>query len=489
MDDEQEQDVRGRAARIGLYLGPGLALVMMVFFEPSSMEGVAWRTAAIAIWMAVWWATEAIPVPATALLPLMLFAPFEILSIRETAASFAHPTIFLFLGGFILAAAIEKWNLHRRLALNVLMRVGTGPARLVGGFMLVSALLSMWMTNTSTTMMLLPIAISIVSLMLSEGGDVSERSEQNFKISMLLGVAYGATIGGVATLIGTPPNAFLAGFMAETYDISIGFSDWMKVGLPITFIMLPGAWFVLTRFIYPAEFSASENVSSHFESLRQNLGRMSGAEVRVGLVFLLVALSWMFRKVIIGVTGIEGLSDAGIAITGAILLFLLPSGRARSERLMDWSSAIVVPWGILLLFGGGLALANAVSQSGLASWLGNSLAPLGDFGLPVLLVATVALVIFLTELTSNLATTASFLPVVSAVAVELGVDPMLLAVPVALAASCAFMLPVATPPNAIVFGSGFLTIPQMARAGLWLNCFAIVLLALVALFLVPMVFG
>ena len=453
------------------------------------MEPVAWRTAAAAVWMAVWWATEAVPVPVTALLPLVLFAPLDIMPIKETASAYAHPTIYLFLGGFIIAAAIEKWNLHRRIALNVVRRIGASPLRLVGGFMVVSAGLSMWMTNTSTTMMLLPIVISVAVVILADRDDIAEKDAKNFRISMLLGIAYGATAGGVATLIGTPPNAFLAGFMEENYGVVIGFAQWMKVGVPLTLIMLPITWFVLTRLIYPFNFDCDDTVRDHLESLRSALGKMSRPEKRVALVFVSVALSWMFRKPLSELPGLEGLSDAGIAIAGAVLLFIIPSGQKKNERLMNWERTTKLPWGILVLFGGGLALAGAVSSSGLAGWLGNSLAPLGVFGLPVLVVATAALVIFLTELTSNFATTATFLPVVAAVAIELGVDPMLIAVPVTLAASFAFMLPIATPPNAIVFGSGHISIPQMARAGLVLNLIGVVLLSVVALVLVPQLLG
>jgi sodium-dependent dicarboxylate transporter 2/3/5 len=484
-----DETSNGRAARIGLYLGPALAVFMLIFFQPEGLEPVAWRTAAAAVWMAVWWSTEAVPVPVTALLPLVLFAPLDIMPIRETASSYAHPTIYLFLGGFMLAAAIERWNLHRRIALNVVRRIGTSPPRLLAGFMTVSAALSMWITNTSTTMMLLPIVVSVTAVILGERKDIVAKDVKNFRQSMLLGVAHGSTIGGVATLIGTPPNAFLAGFMESNYGVTIGFAEWMKIGLPLTLVMLPLTWLAFTRLIYPVGFSGDKAVLEHLKDLLKGLGKMGTAERRVAVVFFAVALSWMFRKKLMLLPGLEGLSDAGIAIAGAVLLFIIPSGSKKGERLMNWERTAKLPWGILILFGGGLALAGAVSGSGLAAWLGNSLAPLGSFGLPVLLVATVALVIFLTELTSNLATTATFLPVVAAVAIELGADPMLLAVPVTLAASWAFMLPIATPPNAIVFSSGHITIPHMARSGLVLNLMGIVLLSIMAMFLVPLFFG
>ncbi len=471
--------------RVGLLLGPALGVLMLIIGPPDSMEPMAWRTAAIGIWMAVWWATEAVPVAVTALLPLVLFSPLGIRTINEAAAPFAHPTIFLFLGGFMIAAAIQRWNLHKRIALSILGVVGTESRRLVGGFMIASAALSMWMTNTSTTMMLLPIALSVVAVITAEVEEAADR--RNFAVTLLLGVAYGATIGGVATLVGTPPNAFLAGFMEENYGVRIHFAQWMLVGLPVTVIMLPLGWVFLTRVIYPVRFEGTETVRAHLSTMRSELGVISKPEKRVAIVFVLVAFSWMFRSVISDVTGVKGLSDAGIAMAGAVSLFLIPSGASEGPMLMNWERMTKLPWGILLLFGGGLSLAGAVSGSGLAQWLGDSLAPLGAFGLPVLVIAAVALVIFLTELTSNLATTATFLPVVAAIAVEVGQAPIALTVPVALAASCAFMLPIATPPNAIVYGSEMITIPQMARAGLALNLIGIILLSMIALWLAPLV--
>jgi len=438
--------------------------------------------------MAIWWATEAIPVPVTAFLPLVLFAPLGIASMRDAAVPYADPIIYLYLGGFVMALALERWNLHRRIALAILDRTGTDGRRLVGGFMLVCALLSMWMTNTSTTMMLLPIVLSVITVIRDNVADLSDRARDDFQVAMLLGLAYAASIGGLATLVGTPPNAFLIGHMATNYGIEISFARWMLVGVPVTAIMLPVAWLVLTRFLYPVSFPASAAVHAHLHQLRAELGPVSQAEKRVAIIFGLVILCWMFRQPLTNLLGISGVSDTGIVMAAAVLLFILPSGNASQAQLMGWHDASRLPWGVLILFGGGLSLAAAVQQSGLAQWLGESLAPLNGLGVAVLIIAAVALVIFLTELTSNLATTATFLPVVGAIAVEAGMPPMLLTVPVAIAASCAFMLPVATPPNAIVFATGQVGIPQMIRAGLWLNLFGILLISLLALYLVPAVF-
>jgi len=452
----------------------------------SAMEPAAWHAAAAGLWMAIWWATEAIPVPATALLPLVLFEPLGIASFGEAAAPYAHSTVFLFMGGFLMALALERWNLHRRIALAILDRTGTDGRRLIGGFMLVCALLSMWISNTSTTMMLLPIVLSVIGVMRDNVADIAEQDRSRFEIAMLLGLAYAASIGGLATLIGTPPNALLIGYLAENYGIEISFARWMAVGIPVTLVMLPVTWWVLTGLLYPVRIPANEAVHRHLHGLRAELGPMSTAEQRVAVLFALLVAAWMLSRPLADWAGVSArISDAGIVMTAGVLLFLVPSGDRDQPRLMVWETTSRLPWGVLILFGGGLSLASAVSDSGLAQWLGDSLAPLNALGLTVLVVAAVALVIFLTELTSNLATTATLLPVMGAIALQAGLPPLILTVPITIAASCAFMLPVATPPNAIVFATGRVTIPQMMRAGLVLNLIGIVIVTLIALFVAP----
>jgi sodium-dependent dicarboxylate transporter 2/3/5 len=471
---------------VGRILGPAIFLVMLVFArEQEIMSADAWKVAAAGLWMATWWATEAIPVPVTALLPLILFDPLGVASIREAAAPYANPTIYLYLGGFIMALALERWNLHRRIALAIVSKTGTDGRHLIGGFMLVCATLSMWMTNTSTTMMLLPIALSVAVVIREHVPGLSDKTKSNFQIAMLLGLAYSASIGGLATLIGTPPNALLMGFMAENYDIEISFARWMLVGIPVSFTMLPIAWIGLTRFLFPCDIPASKAVKNHLLDLRDELGTMTSAEKRVAVVFACLIFAWMFRQPVTRAFGIDGVSDTAIVIAAALILFLLPSGDARHPRLMIWEDVLRLPWGVLVLFGGGLSLAAAVANSGLALWLGEQLAPLSAWGTAVLVVAAVALVIFLTELTSNLATTATLLPVMGAIAVQAGLPPIVLTVPITIAASCAFMLPVATPPNAIVFSTGAISIPQMVRAGVFLNLIGIVIVSTAALVLAP----
>lgn len=486
LDAEKLQQQLETYQIVGRVVGPAIFVLMLLFGGSQDVMPVeAWRVAAVGLWMAIWWATEAIPVPATALLPLIIFDPLGIASISAAAAPYANPTIYLYLGGFIMALALERWNLHKRIALAIVSKTGTDGRHLVGGFMFVCAVLSMWMTNTSTTMMLLPIVLSVAVVVRENVPGLSDKTRDNFQIAMLLGLAYSASIGGLATLIGTPPNALLVGFMAENYNIEISFARWMLVGVPVSFVMLPIAWLVLTRFLYPCDIPASRAVKDHLHGLRVGLGSMNKAEKRVAFVFACLIFSWMFRQPVTEMLGISGVSDTGIVIAAALILFLLPSGNVERPRLMVWEDLVRLPWGVLVLFGGGLSLAAAVSDSGLALWLGEQLAPLSAWGTAALVIAAVAMVIFLTELTSNLATTATLLPVMGAIAIQAGVPPIVLTVPITIAASCAFMLPVATPPNAIVFSTGAISIPQMVKAGVFLNLIGIVIVSIAALVLAP----
>lgn len=471
---------------VGRCVGPGV-FVAMLLLEPlqSSMSSDAWRAAAAGLWMAIWWATEAIPLPATAMLPLILFQPLGLASIREAAAPYAHPSIFLFLGGFIMALALERWGLHRRIALAVLARTGTEGKRLIAGFMLVCAGLSMWMTNTSTTMMLLPIVLSVIAVLREQVQDVDELQQQRFALALLLGLAFSASIGGLGTLIGTPPNALLVGYLADNHGVQISFARWMLVGVPVSLVLLPTAWWLLTCRLFKVEIPASAAVQAHLSNMRRELGPMQRSERRVAIVFACLVAGWMLRVPLQTVFGNIGLSDTSIAIAAAVVLFLVPSGDASQRYLMRWEDTSRLPWGVLVLFGGGLSLAAMVDQSGLALWLGESLAPLNGYGVALLMLAAVALTIFLTELTSNLATTATLLPVMGAIALQAGLPPLLLTVPVTIAASCAFMLPVATAPNAIVFSTGRIRVSDMVRAGIWLNVLAIAVVWITGRFAAP----
>lgn len=457
----------------------------MLTSAPSGLSEAGWTTAAIGILMATWWATEAVPIAVTSLLPLALFPLLDVVSIQDAAAQYSNKVIFLFLGGFIVAFAMQRWDLHKRIALTVLQFVGGNGRSLVGGFMLASAAVSMWVMNTSTTMMMLPIAVSIITVIHKTVGGLDDKRKKDFQYSLLLGVAYGATIGGMATLVGTAPNAILVGFMEETYGTQIDFARWMLVGLPLSAMMLPLAWIVLTRFAFKVDFTTSDEGRAELRRMKEGLGSMSTPEKRVAIVFLIIAVTWITRPLLAQIPGLGGLDDSGIAIAGAIALFVIPSGDKRDPLLLRWTYAEQLPFGVLLLFGGGMSLARRVADTGLASWLGGSLEAVGSLPLPVIVILAATLIIFLTELTSNIATTTTFLPVVGAVAIEAGFDPIVVTVPITFAASCAFMLPVATPPNAIVFGSGMLTIPKMVRAGMMLNIVSIFLVSLVALYLAP----
>jgi len=483
--DTKSQLGRSTHQRVGLFLGPALAIIMLISGAPEGLTDPAWRTASMGVLMAVWWATEAVPIAVTALLPLVVFPLLDIATIHDTARPYSNKVIFLFLGGFIVAFAMARWNLHRRIALTVLQYTGGNGRSLVGGFMLASAVISMWVMNTSTTMMLLPIAVSIITVIHKSVKGLDQSARENFQYSLLLGVAYGATIGGISTLVGTAPNAMLAAFMQENYGTEIDFARWMLVGVPLSTVMLPLAWLALTRWVFKVDFVTSDEGRAELRRMHDEMGHISVPEIRVAIIFVCMATLWVTRPLLTNLPGLAVIDDSGIAMAGAIALFLVPSGAREDPLLLRWKYAEQLPWSVLILFGGGLTLASAVTHTGLAQWLGSNLQAVGTLPLFMIVIAAATMIIFLTELTSNIATTATFLPVVGAIAIESGFDPIALTVPVTLAASCAFMLPVATPPNAIVFGSGLLTIPKMARAGLALNLIGIVLVSIVALTLAP----
>lgn len=461
-------------ARVGLLLGPFLFVLMLVLPPPAGMSQGAWRVAA-GVLMAAWWVTEAIPIPATALLPLLLFPLLGVAPVTEAAAPYANPVIFLFMGGFIIAMALEVCGLHRRMALAIIRAVGTQPVRLIAGFMVATALLSMWVSNTATVVMMLPMALSVIQMMERQASPDSAL-DPNFATALLLGLAYGASIGGLGILIGTPPNALLVRFMNETYGVQIGFGEWMLVGVPLVLVLLPACWLLLTRVLFPLRGSQISGGEAAIQEEIRTLGPLSRAEVIVGTITALTAGAWIFQPLI--AKSFTGVSDAVIAIAGALLLFLVPVNWRRGEFPLRWEQAERLPWAVLILFGGGLSLANAVQETGLAEWIGQAFSGVSAWSVVLVVIIVTTVVVFLTELTSNTATAAAFLPVVAA-------HPLLLTVPTAIAASCAFMMPVATPPNAIVYGSGRITNPQMARAGLTLNVISVVVITAAVFGLVP----
>jgi sodium-dependent dicarboxylate transporter 2/3/5 len=485
---------RQRVRRAGRVAGPLLAALAFAALPESYVhagETLAFTsagraTAAIAVWMAVWWLSEAIPIYATALLPLALLPLLGAGSMREVAAPYAHELIFLFMGGFLLALAMARWGLHRRMALTALRVVGERPVAMVGGFMATTAGLSMWVSNTATAVMMLPVAVSVIDLVARQlGGDGTpseSRQVRHFGLCLMLGIAYGASIGGLATPIGTPPNLFLLSFVRDELGLEISFVRWMGVGLPLTLVFLPIAWGLLTRVLYPIEIARVEGAGALVERELRALGPMSRAERITLAAFATASGLWVGRPLlagieVAGVAPFAGLTDAGIAMGAALALFVARADRERA--VLDWETAVKLPWGILVLFGGGLSLAAAIGRHGVGELLGAQVGGLAGAPALAIVVCVTAGVIFLTELTSNTATTATLVPILAALAPGLGLPPLLLAVPAALAASCAFMLPVATPPNAVVFASGHLSIAEMSRAGLWLNLVGIALIPLV----------
>jgi len=464
--DPTKKSLRPVTVLAGAILGMGVIMSPV----PEGISPEAWKVLGVALWMAFWWLTEALPVFVTALLPLIVFPVLGLFDFKTSAAPYAHPLIFLFMGGFIIAKAIEAWDLHRRIALLIVRAFGTRPDYLIGGFMLATAILSMWVSNTATTVMMLPIAISIIGLV---NENESPEIAENTATALLLAIAYSASIGGMGTLVGSPPNALLAAFVQEQFGIELGFAKWMAIGLPMVMVTLPLAWLLLTRITCPVARRPIPGADDVINAEIKTLGPMSIEEKRVLAIFVLTALSWIFRPLITTVFPGMGLTDPGIALIGAFSLFIIPTGKGNGTSLMTWHRAVSLPWGVLLLFGGGLSLAGAISKSGLADTIGGGLAGLEGFSTIVLVAAVTALIVFLTEITSNTATSAVFLPIVATVAVSTGVAPLELTIPVALAASCAFMMPVATPPNAIVFASERLTVAQMAKAGFLLNLIAI----------------
>ncbi|ULE34699.1 DASS family sodium-coupled anion symporter [Mycobacterium sp. IDR2000157661] len=515
-DDEVDMQSAGERApaeststfrRRWIGFGGGLLLAVLVYTVlPGDLAHAAKTTAAIAVLMGVWWMTEAIPIPATALLPLVVF-PILIgdVGVSDVGAYYGSDIIFLFMGGFLIALAMQRWNLHRRIALLTVRAMGTGATRVIAGFMLATAFLSMWVSNTATAVMMVPIGVSVlmlagtVSVPRSEGdqevsgGDATDDEEvqeqvkaSNFGTALMLGIAYAASVGSLATIIGTPPNTLLVGYLEDEQNIDIGFGQWMLLGLPLATVMLVLTWLLLAKVIFKPEIKELPGGKKLFDTELAKLGRPSGGERRVAVIFALAAVSWISFPLI---WEDPPISDSGIAIAAGLLLFILPAGARLGVRLLDWTTAVQLPWGVLLLFGCGLALSSQFSASGLTEWIGTQAQTLQ--GLPILLLVGLITtgVIFLTELTSNTATAATFLPVIGGVAMGIGADPLLLTIPVALAATSAFMLPVATPPNAIVFGTGYVNIGSMVKGGIWLNLIAILLISVATTTLAVWVFN
>jgi len=504
---------RNIAQWIGLFAGPVLALIVYIFMPETyeNADGVAIdftdagrATIAVMTLMATWWLTEAIDISATALLPIALFPLFGVAPIKDATAPYGSDIIFLFMGGFLLALSMQRWALDRRIALITLRFVGTRPPMMIAGFMIVTATLSMWVSNTATAAMMLPIALSVIDLVLrqhtgstlDEHGGIPEAGAlgRNFALALMLGIAYAATIGGIATIIGSPPNGIAVDFIKQTYGREISFVQWMMIGLPLSIVFLPIAWALVVYVLFPIQVKRIEGGHAMIQREYDTLGPVSRGEWTTFIVFACTAMLWIFRPLIesISIGGAQpftGLSDPGIAMIGGLTLFIIPTNVRAGTFAMNWEWARRLPWGILILFGGGLSLAAAVQANGVADFLGAQVATFEGASTLIIVVLVVTVIKFLTELTSNTATAATLIPILAALAPGLGVDPYLLIIPAAISASCAFMMPVATPPNAIIFGSGYVTIPQMCKAGLWLNLIGVVLVTALAFGVVAIVLG
>lgn len=492
-----------RTRRIALLLGPLLALATyyllpeqysdakggMAAFSPTGRA-----TLAVTVWMAIWWVTEAVHIAITALLPIAVFPLLGIAGIDKATAPYASDVIYLFFGGFVLAAAIQRWGLDRRIAYLTLALIGTRADRVVAGVMFATAFVSLWVSNTATAAMMVPIVVAVINLVLksrtgktlTEHGGIpaDARGERNFALALLLGVAYGASIGGIGTVIGTPPNGILVRFIAQHYGIEVSFARWLAIGMPVVALMLPVAWLLLTKVMFRSRIGEIEGGREWVRQELKRLGPLSRGERATLAVFGVTAALWITRPFLAklsfaGIAPFAGLTDAGIAMLAALALFMIPVEPARGVRAVDWSTVRELPWDVLLLFGGGLSLAAAIETNGVADLLGAATQGLGGWPVPAIVLAVAALTTFSSELTSNTAQVATMLPLLAAIAPSLGVHPALLLVPCTLAASAAFMMPVGTPPNAIVFGTGLLTIRQMCKAGFWLNLCGIVIVTAV----------
>lgn len=468
--------------KLALFLGPFLFFITLSFFHPEGLSKEANAVLATTLWVAVWWIFEAVPISVTAMLPIILFPLSGGMDLVSTTASFGHKYVFLYIGGFILAIAIEKWNLHKRIALNIVNVIGTSVSKIILGFMVATAFLSMWISNTATAVMMLPIGMAIIA-QLKDNPDTIEDENAIFGKALMLSIAYSASIGGVATLIGTPPNLVFAGILEEQFNIEMTFSKWMIYGLPISLILLFICWKYLTSFAFKFEQKDFPGGKAEIKRQLSALGKITYEEKAVLAIFALTAFLWITRSFLLK-QFIPAIDDTIIAMVSATVLFILPT-KNKKEALIDWNSAVKLPWGILLLFGGGLALAEGFKTSGLASWIATQVTHIEGLSLVVLLLILIATVNFLTEITSNLATTAMLLPIIAPVALTLDIHPFTLMVGITVAASCAFMLPVATPPNAIVFGSGYLKIPDMVKVGIWMNIISIIFITLMTYFLLP----
>jgi len=471
--------------KIGFIAGPLMFLIVLLF-PVTIINPPTQKVIAVASWMIVWWMTEAVSISVSALLPLVLFPLLDIMDIKATSANYGSHIVYLFFGGFVMALALEKVNLHKRIALSIIKITGTSPNRVVLGFMMATALLSMWISNTASTVVMLPIALQVINLLINDSDGFTAK-DQNFALSIMLGIAFSANIGGIATLIGTPPNVVLAGVIESEYNIQISFVNWMMMGLPFSLIMLTICYWVIVKWIYPSRLQTLENATETISSELNKLGPISKKEKIVLSVFIVTIFLWIARVQLNNVFGWP-LSDTGISMMAALAMFTVAHDFKNGAFILEWKDTQKLPWGILILFGGGLALASALAKVGLIDLIGNTIANYQGLSVILIISLLIFVMLFMTELMSNVALVAIFVPVVAGIAVGLDVPVLYICIPVAMASSCAFMLPMATPPNAIVFASGYIKVYQMARVGFVLNIISVALLIVFAKFIIPFLF-
>lgn len=473
---------------VGLFVGPILFIVINLLPAPEILGAQGWKVISVALWMIAWWMTEAMPIPVTALLPMVLFPLLGVFDIKTATSTYANKIIYLFMGGFMIALAMEKRNLHKRIALNLIKLTGTHPNGIILGFMIATAFLSMWISNTATTVMMLPIATSVTALLHKEIKENQKHGFGRFSLSLMLGIAYAANIGGAMTIIGTPPNVVFAGYADEILNINIDFSSWIMVGVPVGVTMITISYIILTKYMYPSGLSGFEASEGLINEKIKELGRMSKGEKRVAIIFVLTALLWILRRHINDLLGAKILDDTIIAMSGGILMFLVPVDLRKGDFLLDWESMKRLPWGILILFGGGLCLAKAMETTGIIQMIGDRISENQEISIVLLVLILTTVMLFMTEIMSNVALATIFIPVVMGIAIGFEVDPLLLSIPVAFAASFAFMMPISTPPNAIVFSTGMIKMKEMMRVGLILNLISVAILLLMAFTLLQWVF-
>ena len=470
---------------IGLFLGP-LFFVLFILLPFENLSSEASAVLACASWMIVWWITEAVSISVTSLIPLILFPLTGVMSVNDVGANYGSSIVFLFFGGFVLALGLEKVNLHRRIALSIIKKTGTTPNKVILGFMIATAFMSMWISNTASTVVMLPIALSVIHLLINKE-ETPNKNQQNFALSVMLGIAFSANAGGIATVIGTPPNSVLIGLLENEYQIEISFVKWMAIGLPFALVLIAIIYLVLVHWIFPTkdlQFSTSNNI---IDDELKKLGSISAREKQVLWIFGIIVSLWIFRTPINSVFPWLKLSDTVISILGALALFAIPFNLKKGEFILKWEDTQKLSWGILILFGGGLALAKGMSSTGIVSLITNYISD-GNFSVFLTASLLIILMLFMTELMSNVALLAVLAPVVAGIAIGLEIPILYLLIPVTMASSCAFMLPMATPPNAIVFASGYVKVHEMARIGIIINCISVLILIALFKFGIPLVF-